>query len=70
MALPFAKMSGDPEQDYFSDGTTEDIMTDLSKISGPFVVARQSAFIYKDKPLKPQQIGRELGADFIGRKCS
>ena len=63
--LPFANMSGDPEQEYFSEGITEDIITDLSKISGLFVVARHSAFIYKDKPLKAQQIGRELGVDFL-----
>src|SRR4029453_18465717 len=63
--LPFANMSGDPEQEYFSEGITEDIITDLSKISGLFVVARHSAFIYKDKPVKAQQIGRELGVDFL-----
>src|SRR5437773_4401178 len=62
---PFANMSGDPEQEYFSDGITEDILTDLSKISGLFVVARHSAFIYKDKPVKAQQIGQELGVDFL-----
>jgi adenylate cyclase len=63
--MPFANMSGDPEQEYFSDGITEDIITDLSKISGLFVVARHSAFIYKDKPVKAQQIGQELGVDFL-----
>ncbi len=63
--LPFVNMSGDPEQEYFSDGITEDIITDLSKISGLFVVARHSAFIYKDKPVKAQQIGQELGVDFL-----
>src|SRR6266480_6196678 len=63
--MPFANMSGDPEQEYFSDGITEDILTDLSKISGLFVVARHSAFIYKDKPVKAQQIGQELGVDFL-----
>jgi adenylate cyclase len=63
--MPFANMSGDPEQEYFSDGMTEDIITDLSKISGLFVVARHSAFIYKDKPIKAQQIGQELGVDFL-----
>src|SRR5437660_6452450 len=63
--MPFANMSGDPDQDYFSDGITEDILTDLSKISGLFVVARHSAFIYKDKPVKAQQIGQELGVDFL-----
>src|SRR5438874_6714241 len=63
--MPFANMSGDPDQEYFSDGITEDILTDLSKISGLFVVARHSAFIYKDKPIKAQQIGQELGVDFL-----
>ena len=48
--LPFNNMSGDPEQEYFSDGITEDIITDLSKISGLFVIARNSSFIYKNKP--------------------
>ena len=63
--LPFANMSGDPEQEYFSDGITEDIVTDLSKVSGLSVIARHSAFSYKSKLLKVQQIGQELGADFV-----
>jgi adenylate cyclase len=63
--LPFVNMSGDPEQEYFSDGITEDIITDLSKISGLFVVARNSVFTLKGKPLKAQQASRELGAAFI-----
>jgi adenylate cyclase len=63
--LPFNNMSGDPEQEYFSDGITEDIVTDLSKVSGLSVIARHSAFSYKNKPLKVQQIGRELGANFV-----
>src|SRR5216683_1383111 len=63
--LPFDNMSGDPEQEYFSDGITEDIITDLSKISGLFVVARNTAFIYKGKPIKVQQVGQELGVAFI-----
>jgi len=58
-------MSGDPEQEYFSDGITEDIITDLSKVSGLFVVARNTAFIYKGKPIKVQQVGHELGVTFI-----
>ncbi|MFQ6672443.1 MAG: adenylate/guanylate cyclase domain-containing protein [Candidatus Tectimicrobiota bacterium] len=52
--LPFANMSGDPEQEYFSDGMTEDLITDLSKLSGLFVIARNSTFTYKDKPVKVQ----------------
>jgi adenylate cyclase len=63
--LPFNNMSGDPEQEYFSDGITEDIITDLSKVSGLSVVARHSSFGYKSKPLKVQQIGRELGVNFV-----
>src|SRR5437588_7336571 len=63
--LPFNNMSGDPEQEYFSDGITEDIITDLSKISGLYVVARHTAFTYKGKPLKVQQVGKELGVAFI-----
>ena len=63
--LPFTNMSGDPEQEYFSDGITEDIITDLSKISGLFVVARNTAFTYKGKPVKVQQVGQELGAAFV-----
>ena len=47
--LPFTNMSGDPEQEYFSDGITEDLITDLSKISGLFVVARNAVFLYKAK---------------------
>ncbi len=63
--LPFNNMSGDPEQEYFSDGITEDIITDLSKLSGLLVVARHSAFTYKGKPVKVQQVGQELGVGFI-----
>jgi adenylate cyclase len=63
--LPFNNMSGDPEQEYFSDGITEDIITDLSKVSGLFVVARNTAFTYKGKPVKVQQVGQELGVTFI-----
>src|SRR3954447_4418344 len=63
--LPFTNMSGDPEQEYFSDGITEDIITDLSKISGLYVVARHTAFTYKGKPLKVQQVGHDLGVSFV-----
>ena len=63
--LPFNNMSGDPEQEYFSDGITEDTITDLSNISGLFVVARHTAFTYKGKPVKVQQVGKELGVAFI-----
>src|SRR5204862_5918233 len=63
--LPFLNMSGDPEQEYFSDGITEDIITDLSKISGLSVIARNTSFTYKGKAVKAQTVGKELGADFI-----
>jgi len=63
--LPFENMSDDPKQEYFSDGITEDVITDLSKISGLFVIARNSTFTYKDKPVKVQQVGRELGVRYV-----
>src|SRR5438477_10038087 len=58
-------MSGDPEQEYFSDGITEDIITDLSKVSGLLVVARHTAFTYKGKPIKVQQVGKELSVGHV-----
>src|SRR6267378_6276539 len=63
--LPFNNMSGDSEKEYFSDGITEDIITDLSNISGLFVVARHTAFTYKNKPVKVQQVGQELGVGHV-----
>jgi adenylate cyclase len=63
--LPFTNMSGDPEQEYFSDGITEDIITDLSKVSGLFVAARHTAFTYKGKPVKVPQVSRELGVGYV-----
>ncbi len=63
--LPFDNMSGDPEQDYFSDGMTEDIITDLSKASGLFVIARNSSFAYKGKSPDIRQVSRELGVKYI-----
>src|SRR5438552_4858353 len=63
--LPFNNMSGDPEQEYFSDGITEDIITDLSNVSGLFVVDRNTAVTYKGKPVKVQQVGQELAVAFI-----
>ena len=59
--LPFANMSGDPEQEYFSDGITGDIITDLSKIDGLLVVARNSCFAYKGRNVDIRTVGRELG---------
>jgi adenylate cyclase len=63
--LPFTNMSDDPEQEYFSDGITEDLITDLSKISGLFVIARNSVFVYKGKAVKTAQVGRELGVRYV-----
>ena len=59
--LPFANMSGDPEQEYFSDGITEDIITDLCKIAGLTVIARNSSFAYKGKSFDIRTVARELG---------
>ncbi|MBW1818214.1 MAG: tetratricopeptide repeat protein, partial [Deltaproteobacteria bacterium] len=63
--LPFVNMSGDPEQEYFSDGITEEIITALSKTPKLFVIARNSTFTYKGKPVKVQQVGRELGVKYV-----
>jgi adenylate cyclase len=63
--LPFTNMSGDAEQEYFSDGMTEDLITDLSKISALFVIARNSSFAYKGRLVKVQDIGRDLGVRFV-----
>jgi len=63
--LPFENLSGDPEQEYFSDGITEDIITDLSKISGLFVIARHSVFTYKGKAIKIAKVGQELGVRHV-----
>lgn len=63
--LPFENLSGDPEQEYFSDGITEDIITDLSKISGLFVIARHSVFTYKGKAIKISEVGQELGVRHV-----
>jgi len=63
--LPFDNMSGDPEQEYFSDGITEDIITTLSKIGELFVIARNSTFTYKGKPVKVKQVAEELGVRYV-----
>src|SRR6266849_6163095 len=63
--LPFTNMSGDREQEYFSDGITEDLITALSKLPVLFVVARNSTFTYKGKAAKVQQVGRELGVQYV-----
>ncbi len=63
--LPFTNMSGDPEQDYFTDGITEDIITELSRFHALFVVARNSSFSYKGKSPDIRQVGRELGVRYV-----
>lgn len=64
VVLPFSNLSSDPDQEYFADGITDDLTTDLSRISGSFVIARNTAFTYKDKPTDTRQIGRELGVRY------
>ena len=63
--LPFVNMSKDPDQEYFSDGMTEDLITDLSKISGLLVIARNSTFTYKGKAVKIKQVAEELGVRYV-----
>jgi TolB-like protein/class 3 adenylate cyclase len=65
IVLPFANIGGDPEQEYFIDGVTESLTTDLSRISGSFVIARNTAFTYKGKRFDVKQIGRELNVRYI-----
>src|SRR5882672_1269158 len=65
VVLPFVNMSEDPKQDYFSDGLTEDLTSDLSKISSLFVIARNSAFTYKGKAVKVQDVSKELGVRYV-----
>ena len=63
--LPFDNLSDDPKQEYFCDGMTEDLITDLSKISGMLVIARNSTFVYKGKPVKIRQVAEELGVRYV-----
>jgi len=65
VVLPFANLSNDPEQEYFVDGITDDITSDLSRLSGSFVIARNTAFTYKSKQVDAKQIGHELGVYYI-----
>jgi adenylate cyclase len=65
VVLPFSNMSGDPSQDYFSDGISEDIITDLSKISGLFVVARNTAFTFKGMHVDVDQVAGRLGVQYV-----
>ncbi len=65
VVLPFANLGGDPEQEYFVDGVTESLTTDLSRISGSFVIGRNTAFTYKGKHVDLKQIGRELSVRYV-----
>jgi adenylate cyclase len=76
--LPFSNMSNDPEQEFFSDGITEDIITDLSKASGLFVLGRNTVFTYKGKAVHLERVAKELGVAYLveapcarpDRKCA
>jgi adenylate cyclase len=63
--LPFTNMSDDPKQEYFVDGMTEDLITDLSKLSGLFVIARNTVFTYRNQPVKIRQVAEELGVRYV-----
>ena len=65
VVLPFENLSGDKEQDYFADGITDDLTTDLSHLPDSFVIARNTAFTYKGKPVDAKQIGRDLGVRYV-----
>jgi adenylate cyclase len=65
VVLPFANLSNDPNQDYFADGITENLTTDLSRIRGGFVIARNTAFTFKGKNIDAKQIGKELGVRYV-----
>jgi len=64
-AEPFVNLSNDPEQQYFADGITEDLTTDLSRIADMFVISRNTAFTYRNKAVGTKQIGRELGVRYV-----
>ena len=65
VVLPFSNLSGDPSQDYFADGITEDLTSDLSRIAGSFVISRNTAFTFKGKAVDARQVGRELGVRYV-----
>ena len=65
VVLPFANIGGDPEQDYFVDGVTESLTTDLSRITGSFVIGRNTAFTYKGKHVDVKQVGRDLNVRYV-----
>ena len=63
--MPFENLSNDPDQEYFADGVTDDLTSDLSRISGSFVISRTTAFTYKGKAVDVRQIGRDLGVRYV-----
>ena len=63
--LPFTNMSDDPSQEYFADGMTDDLITDLSKVSGLFVIARNSTFVYKNQPVEVRKVAEALGVRYV-----
>jgi adenylate cyclase len=65
VVLPFTNLSNDPEQEYFADGITEDLAADLSRLENMFVISRNTAFTYRNKPVDTKQIGRELGVRYV-----
>ena len=65
VVLPFTNLSNDPNQQYFADGVTEELTTDLSRLSDMVVISRNTAFTYRDKPVDTKQIGRELGVRYV-----
>jgi TolB-like protein/cytochrome c-type biogenesis protein CcmH/NrfG len=65
VVLPFTNLSDDREQQYFADGITDDLTTDLSRLAGMFVISRNTAFTYRNKPIDTRQIGRELGVRYV-----
>jgi TolB-like protein/Tfp pilus assembly protein PilF len=65
VVLPFENLSGDPSQDYFADGITENLTTDLSRLSGAFVIARNTAFTFRGKNVDAKEIGKELGVRYV-----
>jgi TolB-like protein len=65
VVLPFVNLSGDPEQEYFSDGITEDLTFRLSRLAGLSVISHHSAFTYKGKAVKVQEVSQELGVRYV-----
>ncbi|HXE24257.1 MAG TPA: FlgO family outer membrane protein, partial [Roseiarcus sp.] len=65
VVLPFANLSGDPAQDYFADGITENLTTELSRIKDSFVIARNTGFIFKGKSVDAKEIGKALGVRYV-----